>query len=267
MRAPFPARLALGVIFTSMLLSAMAGEALAAIEVRLLHAVPGVPTARLELKGEQGIVTPVQEVSFGQATAYVKAPAGRFTLVVGGEDWGTRRLRGHGRHTMVVTRGSDGADTTTHYEDGEAVPGKTRWRMAHAVRELDSADVVLVDEVVDRLGPGEASDYRTVEPGSYRVGAMRPGEKQALVERPGTSLVAGSAQTAYLVGSGGERTRFVVLEDDASAPRVAPGTGLGGLGGEAGASWLAALGAALLAGALGGATYTLARRGRGPGRT
>ena len=267
MRAPSRARLALGVIFPSMLLSATAGEALAAIEVRLLHAVPGVPTAQLKLKGEQGAATSPQEVGFGEATPYVRAPGGRFTVVVGGKGWGTTKLHGDGRHTIVVTRGRDGADTTTHYEDGEAVPGRTRWRMVHAARELDNADFLLGDEVVDRLGPGDDSDYRTVEPGRYRVGAMRPGEKQALVERPGTSLVAGSAQTAYLVGSGGERTRFVVLEDDASAPKVAPGTGLGGLGGDAGASWLAVLGAVLLAGALGGATYTLVRRGRGPGRT
>ena len=43
------------------------------------------------------------------------------------------------------------------------------------------------------------------------------------------SLVAGTSATAYVVGSAGERIRFVVLEDAASGPAAGPATGLGGL--------------------------------------
>jgi len=112
----------------------------------------------------------------------------------------------------------------------------------------------------------EASDYSTVEPGVYSIGARRPGEQDALVERPDVSLVAGTAQTAYLVGSAGERTRFAILEDAATAPPVAPDTGLGGLGERSspgGPPWAAALLAAALAGTLGGVAFTRARAAAG----
>ena len=77
------------------------------------------------------------------------------------------------------------------------------------------------------------------------------------------SFAAGTSSTAYAVGSGGERARFVVVQDAVDAPAGGPATGLGGLSGED-TPWLAALLAALAAGALGGLAYTRAARRRGP---
>ena len=74
------------------------------------------------------------------------------------------------------------------------------------------------------------------------------------------TAIAGTAATAYAVGSAGERTRFVVVADGVAAPSGGPDTGLGGLSGDEGAPWLAALLAALAAGALGGVLYTRAPR-------
>ena len=85
-----------------------------------------------------------------------------------------------------------------------------------------------------------------------------------MIEQTGVNLAAGTASTAYAVGSGGERTRFVVVQDGVDAPAGGPATGLGGLSGDDGAPWLAALLAALAAGTLGGVAYTRAARRRGP---
>ena len=260
-------RVALCVIFsTSILLSPAAGEALGATEVRILHAVPGAPAAELKVEGAEGPAETLAPVAFGEASDYSRQQAGPVTatvLVDGRPLAGATEIEGDGRYTLVASVRGD-TETVTLHQDGEAVEGKTRWRMVHAAAELDMAEMVLDDRAIGELERGGATDYTTVEPGVYTIAARRPGEERPLVERPDVSLVAGTAQTAYLIGSGGEPTSFTVLQDDASAPSVAPATGLGGTSEDGGPPWAAALLAAALAGTLGGAAYagTLARRAR-----
>ena len=258
------ARLALCVIFSLSILLSAAGEALAASEVRLLHAVPGGAAAQLEISGGEGSPSDLEGVRFGEATEYGEAPSGdtTLTLMAGGEQLGrsTETLEDGARYTAVAVPGGDGA-TLRVYADGKPTPGRTRWRMVHAAPELDEAEFVLDDRVVGRLEAGSDTGYETVEPGTYSLTARRPGDKDAMVKSPTVDLVAGTAQTAYLVGSGGEPTRFVVLQDAASAPDVAPATGLGGPGSGEGRSWLLALLAAAVAGAGGGFAYSRHARG------
>lgn len=264
MRGPIKrARLALCLIVSVSILLSAAGEAFAAAEVRLLHAVPGGAGAELGISGAD----PLPAVGFGKATDYGSAPAGGVTLTLsaGGDELGSssEQLRDGGRYTVVAIPGEGGGASLRLFTDGEATPGQTRWRMVHAAPELDDTEFVLDDRVVAELGLGEANDYSTVEPGAYDIGARRPGEQRALVERSDVSLVAGTAQTAYLVGSAGERTRFAILQDAATAPSVAPDTGMGGLAGDGGAPWLLALLGAAIAGTLGGLTVARLSRRRG----
>lgn len=251
-------RLVLCVIFSTSILLSAASEASAASEVRLLHAVPGGPTAQLRITGGQGSPAELEGVGFAEATEYGKAPSGAVTLslTAGGQRLGrsSETLDDGGRYTIVAGPTRDGVALNL-YADGKPSPGSTRWRMVHATSELDAAEFVLDGRPVARLGMGEASKYSTVKPGVYTIAARRPGETSPLVVQPDVSLVAGSAQTAYLIGSGGERTRFAILEDTATAPRVAPDTGLGGLSDDDGPPWTAALLAAALAGTLGGAAF------------
>ena len=250
----------------AMLLSLPAGEAFAATEVRLLNAVPGADSAELKLSGSDDLAE-LPAVGFGEATEYAGAPAGRVsaTVIVDGRSFAELDELPQGvRTTIVATRRTSAGEGVALYEDGEAAPGTTRWRMVHAAPELDSAEFTLDDRVLGRLSRGEKTGYQTVEPGAHSIGARRPGDDEAIVERPDMSLVAGTAQTAYLVGSGGEATRFVGLEDPVAAPGTGPATGLGGLDRESGGRWLAALAAALLAAALGGAAHA---RGRGAPRS
>jgi hypothetical protein len=75
------------------------------------------------------------------------------------------------------------------------------------------------------------------------------------------SVSAGSATTAVLVGSRGEKARWVLVDDATVAPSAAPQTGLGGLSTPGGGPpWLAALLAALGAGALGAVAHRAATR-------
>lgn len=246
-------------VLASILLSAAAAQAGAATEVRFLHAVPGGAGAELRLSGSGSS----EPVGFGEATDYLSSSADsvKASVVSGGKPLGgVTEILEEGRYTLVVRKSRE-ALTTSLIEDGETAPGRTRWRMVHAAPEVGEAEFMLDDRVIGRLRQGGDTRYDTVEPGTSSLGARRPGEEQALVNSQDVDLVAGTAQTGYLVGSGGEPTRFVVLQDAASAPAVAPDTGLGGLGSDGGPSWLLAVLAVLAAGTAGGLSF--ARRTRG----
>ena len=75
----------------------------------------------------------------------------------------------------------------------------------------------------------------TVEPGSYEVMATPARQRRRRdLEQDGVNFAAGTASTVYAVGSGGERARFVVVQDGVDAPEGGPATGLGGLSGDDG---------------------------------
>ena len=249
---------AIAMALGAILLSAPAVSA-AATEVRFLHAVTGGEGAKLQVTGG-GSSPPVR---FGEATGYLKSSAGsvKATVVANGKRLGAvTEVPGDGRHTIVLRGSGEGVETTL-VKDGEPAPGRTKWRIVHTAPELDDAEFALDDRALGSLKAGADTGYETVEPGTYSLVARRPGEKDAIVKSPNVDLVAGTAQTAYLVGSGGEPTRFVVLQDAASAPEVAPATGLGGLDSGEEPAWLLALLAAAVAGTAGGLAY--ARRARG----
>jgi hypothetical protein len=254
------------IALTPILLSTAAVDVSDAAEVRLVHAVPGGAPASLLLTGGTGREGRVEGVPFGEASPYTRAPSGRVMLILDAEDDELARRRatlGDGRYTVLATRNDSGGATLRVLDDGGATPSRARLRVVHAAAEVDGADFLLGSRSIGSVERGGRSSYTTVEPGSYTLLARRPGSRDALV-RTRTALPAGTASTAFLVGSGGERIRFVVAEDSAAAPGEAPATGLGGLSG--GPRWLEALLAALAAGALGGAMYLRAAgRGRATG--
>ncbi len=231
-----------------------------AAEVRFLHAVPGGPTAYLQVGGAA-----LGNVGFGQASMYARTPDGKVSLalIAGGKRLAlvTPTLQDR-RYTVVASTVGKRIVLRT-FPDGPARAGNARVRAVHVVPELDEADFSAGSETLGQVGRGEASNYATVKPGDYGIEASQPGGAM-VAGRDGVNLAAGTASSAYLLGSAGERTRFVVLQDTVAAPRLAPATGLGGLAGE-GRPWLVALAAALGAGALGALGYTraAARRGRG----
>ena len=254
-------RLALIVSLTSMLVGVSATNAWA-LELRFVHAVPGAGAASLSASGTS-VGGPV---SFGGVTGYTEVRSGSQKLELrparGGKALATAdESLGDGRYTVVAS-GKGGGVSLRVYRDGKAKSGKAQVRAVNAAVELGSTELALDGKpVAEDLSPGKASSWATVDPGTYKLEAMRPsGKGGALASRSGVSLAAGTSTTALVVGSGGQATRIVLASDSAVTPSKAPGTGLGGLSG--GTPWAAALAAALFAGALGGAAYTLASRRR-----
>src|SRR4051794_11828077 len=248
-------------LVATMLVAVSASNAWA-LEVRLVHAVPGAGSARLSAGNAS-----TAAVGFGGVTSGVKAREGQVTLRLLGAEGNqtlartTKTMRG-GRYTVVATKSGDNT-TLLVFRDQGAKKGRAGLRVIHAAPELGNADVTADGEPVTKaLAFEDASPYKELEPGSYKLEATRPsGKGGALATKSGVNLEAGTSATAVLAGSGGRPTTILVASDSTAAPSKAPKTGLGGLSGST--PWMAALLAALAAGVLSGGGYHVVLRRRG----
>lgn len=249
------------IVLASMLVGVSASNAWA-LEVRLVHAVPGAGPARLTAGNAS-----TGAVGFGQVSGETKVPDGDVTLRLQGATGDqtlaqtTKTLRG-GRYTVVATKEGSGARLMV-YRDRVGKKGRAALRVIHAAPELGKVNLDADGKAVAKgLSFGDEIAYRDLEPGAYTLEAMRPsGKGGALATKSDVNLEAGTSSTAVVAGSGGRPTTIVVASDAAVAPTKAPQTGFGGLHG--GPPWVAALLAALAAGTLGGAGYRLVARRRG----
>jgi hypothetical protein len=229
-------------------------------ELRFVHAAPGAGSAVLNVDDDPA----GEPVAYGEVGEYVDAPSGRVRLTVraegGGRELGggTGEL-GPGRHTAVAwLRG--GRFELSVIDDASATEGRARLRAVNAAGELGRALFRLDSQTLgEALGPGEATPYEAVDPGSYEVQATRATGGGAPLAERSVRLAAGTSSTAFILGSGGEPVEIVVASDATAAPERAPETGLGGL--DSDTPWLVLALVALAAGALGGGAYRLGARG------
>ncbi len=237
-----------------------------AASVRFVHAAPGTGPVEARVASGGAAQTLAEAVGFAEATEYRTVAAGRVELSVVGPDGDERvaatrePLRGDRRYTAVALV-QGGEVELRVYPDEPPEGGTAKLRFIQASPELGEAALMAGDEVVaESTAYRDATPYRSVEPGSYDLTATPPGGAPIATEED-VPLRAGTASTAFVMGSAGEQVRFVVVDDAASAPEVAPATGLGGLSGGEGSRWVLIAGAALAAGLLGGGAYRLATVG------
>lgn len=251
-----------------MLLVGPAASASGAAAVRFVHAVPGADAAQLEAAYAKETRQVGGPVAFAEVGPYATVPAGAVTFRISDPGTGDsptvqERLKNGGRYTVVAVGG--GEPTLRALEDGPARPGGARLRTVHVAPELGGVEVRLGDRPVAQLEQfKDLADYTTVDPGAYAVRVTCPGDGSTLAAQGGVPLTAGTASTAFVLGTAGEPLQVVVAADRSATPRGAPQTGLGGLA-DGGPSLLTALLAALLA-ALGGGAGYLALTGRSRGR-
>ncbi len=255
---------------TILLSSPVAGEASAATQVRLLHALPGGPAADLAVTGGHGHPVTLRGVGFAQASPIASGPDGAVTLALsaGGKTLVSSRqtLASGGRYTVVAEKGNGDKARLRVYRSGKAVTGRALVRAVNAAPESGRVALTLGSRKWGTASYGQDSGYKAAAPGTYALAARMPRTRSVLVEQKGVNVAAGTASTAYTVGSAGARMRFVVVQDSVAAPARGPATGLGGMADSGGRPWLAALLAALAAGALGGALFGRAPLGRGRAR-
>lgn len=227
--------------------------------VRFVHAVPGVGKATLSVADQE-----VGSAGFGEAGDPADVPAGPAELALaapGGVKLSSERDLAAGASYTVVALGTDDGAELRVFANREAKPGMARLRMIHAAPELGDGDFTVGDEVIARgAGYTDETGYLQLEPGSYELSVRSPDSGEAVVTDT-VPLAAGTSDTALVLGSQGEQTRLLVVEDDVAAPAGAPETGLGGLARARGdgADWTLAIAAALAAGILGLAASLLVR--------
>ena len=198
------------IVAAGMLAVLPVAEAGANADVRFVHAVPGGTAASLQVGGAS-----LPPIGFGSATGYSDVPSGRtdLSLSAGGDTLAdlSETLANGGRYT-VVAAGIPRKSELIVVRDGRPQGGRARIRAINAAAELGEVDVDLGGRTVaSGLAFKDASSYAAVDPGAYALEAIRPGgEGGALMTQPGATVPAGSATTAVLIGSGGERTRFLV---------------------------------------------------------
>jgi hypothetical protein len=253
----------------SMLLLVSAGSAHASATVRFVHAVPGAGAASLNIAVAGGGVSG-SPVSFGSVGRPLEVDAGLAKLTVapatGSKALATAetRLADGARYTVVAEPRAKGSGAELRvYRDGRAVAGEARFRAINAGPEVGRPDVRVGGRVVaEKLAYGSATDYVQVPPGTHDVTATRAGGAGgALAVERSVPLTVGTATTAVIVGSGGERTRILTLSDGTAAPSGAPATGFGGLApGDGPSRLLVALMSAFAAAGLGAAGWVLTGR-------
>ena len=250
------------------LLAAPAAHAQGQAAVRFVNAAAGAGAVTVTATSGGAPIELGAEVGFGESTDYRQVGLGsvEIALSAGGRPVASASLDldQPARYTAVAL-GDPGRPELRLYRDGAPAAGRGRLRVIHAAPELGSPEIRLGGRAIaSRLGFGDATPYRSVEPGTRELSAARPtGDGEALVSQD-AAVPAGTASTAVLLGTRGERARFLLLADGAVTPSGAPATGLGGLS-QHGPRWPWVLGAALLGAALGGAGYRLATAGRGGG--
>ena len=230
-------------------------------QVRFLHAVAGAGAASLLVESGR----PRLPSSFAKPSGYQVFRPGqaRLRLILNGQSSPlvseTVRL-GPGKHTVVAVGDGKNVDLLVYRDDG-VEPGKATLRAIHVAAEVGKADVSLDGKtVVTGVGLGDATDYLPVPPGRHSVAVTRPGGEGGALVKAQVRSVAGTASTAFVVGSAGMPAQVVLTEDGTAGPTAAPATGLGGATSDGG--WLLILGSSLIGGALGGTSYVLARRTR-----
>ena len=254
----------LSALLIAMLLATSSAEAKQTAQVRFLHAVPGVGTASLSASGVK-----VGIAGFGEKTGFASVPAGDSPLVLHGPDGlvlkGSDQLDAGNAYTIIALAKGKSAELRG-FVDGSARAGVARVRMIQAAPELGMPNFVVGGKVVAKSASyGSDTGYADLEPGSYKVKVEDPASGKTVIPTATVSVSAGTATTAVLVGSRGEKARWVLVDDATAAPSAAPQTGLGGLtnSSDGGSPWLLALVAALGAGALGALAHRFARQSRG----
>jgi hypothetical protein len=254
----------LSALLVAMLLASSSAAAKQSAQVRFLHAVPGVGTASLSASGVE-----VGGAGFGEKTGFATVPAGASALVLHAPDGlvlkGSEQLDAGHAYTIIALAKGKSAELRG-FADGAARAGVARVRMIQAAPELGMPNFVVGGKVIAKSAPyGMDTGYADFEPGSYKVMVENPANGKTVIPTATVSVAAGSATTAVLVGSRGEKARWVLIDDATAAPTAAPQTGLGGLttSSDGRPPWLLAALAALGAGALGGLVYRSAARGSG----
>jgi hypothetical protein len=189
-------------------------ESFAKALVRFVHGVPGVGRATVKLNDGTG-TQDVGTIGFAQSTKWHSIRSGRFrwTLEGGGKLMASGSATvGNGAYDIVVLERGMKVWLGIYKARG-GKPGTSLVRVIHGAPELGAPELTVDGkEAVKSLGYRQATPYVPLPPGPHTLGAMRPGSSVPLVSAH-VSAAAGTAYSAIVLGTRGQRVRVVSLVD------------------------------------------------------
>src|SRR4051794_35247841 len=192
-----------------MLVTPTAARGAGSAEVRFVQASPGASAASLQITSHGRKVSDGGSIAFGEMGGYVRVAAGRAKFSVEGATAMQSLSAGHSYTVIALAKDGKGVSLEV-LKDGSAHSGKARLRVVHAAPELGSPDIRLGHRVIaQKVSFRDATPYVTVAPGSYKLAVTKPGGKDVVFART-VSLSAGTASTAIVAGSAGQRERVIL---------------------------------------------------------
>jgi hypothetical protein len=218
-------------IVAALALAAVAGPVAAADSamVRVLHASPDAPAVDVYVDGNK-VGAPLAGLEFGDLSAYVSLPAGTYDLKVCAAADATVcpivadgvALAAGTSYTIAATNLLASIEAQIITDAPSPVAAKTQVRVVHFSADTPAVDVLTQDgstKVVENLAYPKATDYLTLDPGSYDLKVCASADNTVCPLDPGPlDLAAGKSYSVFAIGSlaGGSLTAAVGV--DAVAP-------------------------------------------------
>ena len=224
---PRTIRRALVALIPLTLVAALASPAAAQDEsfVRVVHASPDAPNVDVWVDGE----TALTDVPFTAVSDYLELPAGDHNVQVTAT--GTTdavidadlTLEAGTSYTVAAIGPLAEISATVLTDDRVPASGQSKLRVFHAAPSAPaSVDVAVTDGpvLVEGLAYPEATEYLTVDPGTYPLEIRAAGETEAALTLEAT-LEAGQNYTAIAMDGGTAGVQVIIATEAAEMPNTA----------------------------------------------
>jgi hypothetical protein len=192
----------------------IAGPAAAAepAMVRVLHASPDAPAVDVYVNDAK-VGAPLANLAFGDLSAYVALPAGTYNIkVCAAADATVCPIVANGvaltagtHYTIAATNVLASIEAQVITDAPAPVANKTQVRVVHFSADTPAVDVLTQDgsaKVVDNLAYPNATDYLTLDPGSYDLKVCAHADNTVCPLDPGAlALEAGHSYSVFAIGS------------------------------------------------------------------
>jgi hypothetical protein len=179
--------------------------------VRVLHASPDAPDVDVYVNGDK--VDTLSGLSFGDLSAYVAVPGGTYAIKVCATadptlcpiDVPALAIAAGTHYTIAATNVLASIEAQVLVDDPDPTSGKAQVRVAHFSADTPAVDVLTQDKsakVVENLAYPDATDYLTLDPGSYDLIVCASADDTVCPLDPGAvDLAAGTSYTVFAIGS------------------------------------------------------------------
>jgi hypothetical protein len=198
--------------------------------VRVLHASPDAPSVDVYVNGEK-VGAPLANLEFGDLSEYVSLPAGTYDIKVCASadasvcpiDASGVSLAAGTHYTIAATNALASIEAQVITDTPSPSDSKTQVRVVHFSADTPAVDVLTQDgtaKVVENLAYPDATDYLTLDPGSYDLKVCAAADNSVCpLDPPALDLAAGHSYSVFAVGSlDGDSLTAVVGVDAIKAP-------------------------------------------------